>query len=154
MSEPVVPSWRPVNDEPQTVVGVDPGPDPGMVVLLCQSGRLLRVDVLKSEAALDDAMATAALVSLERFVIGRGTVRKTRGGTEATLDMIGRVKADAHRHGVRLVSMPAGAVKPWATNAKLKAWGALVPGDHHRDAARHALFAAVRAGILDRRPRP
>ena len=40
MSEPVVPSWRPVNDEPQTVVGVDPGPDPGMVVLLCQGGRL------------------------------------------------------------------------------------------------------------------
>lgn len=138
-------------DNLRRVVGIDPGPRPGLVLLTIKGRRIEHAGAFKL-AALDDVLSAADLVGLERFIIGQGTVRRTRAGTNETLDMIGRVKTICANAGVPLLSYAAGFVKPWATDDRLAAWGIDVRGDHHRDAARHALFAAVRTGALPRRP--
>ena len=140
------------------IIGIDPGPKPGLVVLTTYAGRITAVTKLDGPApdlsGLDAQLARASLVSMERFVIGRGTARKTKAGTAATIEQVGRLREECSRAGVRLVEHPAGVVKPWATDDRLRAYGCYVTGNHHRDAARHALYAAVRAGYLPRRPAP
>ena len=140
------------------IIGIDPGPKPGLVVLTTYAGRITAVTKLDGPApdlsGLDAQLARASLVSTERFVIGRGTARKTKAGTAATIEQVGRLREECSRAGVRLVEHPAGVVKPWATDDRLRAYGCYVTGNHHRDAVRHALYAAVRAGYLPRRPAP
>lgn len=140
------------------IVGIDPGPAPGLVVLTTYYGRVLGVNKLDGPApdlrGLDEQLAIASLVSMERFVLGRGTARKTKAGTEKTLAQVAEVRAMCEKVGVGLVQYPAGVVKPWATDDRLRAYGCYVTGNHHRDAVRHALYAAVRAGYLPRRPLP
>ena len=140
------------------IIGIDPGPKPGLVVLTTYAGRITAVTKLDGPApdlsGLDAQLARASLVSMERFVIGRGTARKTKAGTAATIEQVGRLREGCSRAGVRLVEHPAGVVKPWATDDRLRAYGCYVTGNHHRDAVRHALYAAVRAGYLPRRPAP
>ena len=133
------------------IIGSDPGPKPGLVVLTTYVGRITTVTKLDLRG-LDEQLADAALVGMERFVIGRGTARKTKAGTEKTIAQIAEVRALCVRMGARLVQFPAGVVKPWATDERLRAYGCYVTGNHHRDAVRHALYAAVRAGYLPRRP--
>ena len=140
------------------IVGIDPGPAPGLVVLTTYDGRITAVTKLDGPAldfrGLDEQLAQSSVVSMERFVIGRGTARKTKAGTEKTLAQIAEVRALCVRMGARLVQFPAGVVKPWATDNRLRAYGCYVTGDHDRDAVRHALYAAVRAGYLPLRPLP
>jgi len=135
------------------VVGVDPGPAErfGCVLLTTYVDRMPDVVVLPYDA-LDGWLSVVELVALERFVIGHGTVRRTRGGTAATLECIAHVHDVTARAGTRLLELPAGIVKPWATDERLALWGLTIKGDHHRDATRHALFAAVRTGLLPRNP--
>ena len=135
------------------IIGIDPGPKPGLVVLITYVGRITTVTKLDLRG-LGEQLADAALVGMERFVIGRGTARKTKAGTEKTLTQVAEVRAMCEKMGVRLVQYPAGVVKPWATDDRLRAYGCYVTGNHHRDAVRHALYAAVRAGYLPRRPAP
>lgn len=130
------------------VLGIDPGPKPGIVELHIRDGKC----VARTLRSLPESYTPYALVALERYVIGSGTVRKTREGTSATLDMIGVVRDVCQREGVPMVTQAAVQVKPWATDARVKAYvGRDVRGDHHRDAARHALFAAVQRGWLPKR---
>ena len=140
------------------IIGIDPGPKPGLVVLTTYDGRITAVTKLDGPAldfrGLDEQLAQSSVVSMERFVLGRGTARKTRAGTEVTLAQVARLRELCERVGVRLVQYPAGVVKPWATDDRLRAFGCYVTGNHHRDAVRHALYAAVRAGYLPRRPAP
>ena len=140
------------------IIGIDPGPTPGLVVLTTYADRITAVTKLDAPApdlrGLGEQLADAALVGMERFVIGRGTARKTKAGTAATIEQVGRLREECSRAGVRLVEHPAGVVKPWATDDRLRAYGCYVTGNHHRDAVRHALYAAVRAGYLPRRPAP
>jgi hypothetical protein len=133
------------------VLGVDPGPTPGIVGLSIAAGAVVEVDRWALDL-LPGAIARAELVALERFILGRGTTRRTKAGSVATLAQIDQVRAWVHAAGVRLVEYPAGTVKPWATDNRLRAFGCYVTGDHDRDAARHALFAAVRSNLLPRRP--
>ena len=140
------------------IIGIDPGPTPGLVVLTTYADRITAVTKLDAPApdlrGLGEQLAMASLVSMERFVLGRGTARKTKAGTEKTLAQVAEVRAMCEKMGVRLVQYPAGVVKPWATDERLRAFGCYVTGNHHRDAVRHALYAAVRAGYLPRRPAP
>ena len=140
------------------IVGIDPGPAPGLVVLHTFANRVLGVNKLDGPAldfrGLDEQLTKAALVSMERFVLGRGTARKTKAGTEVTLAQVAGLRELCEKAGVGLVQYPAGVVKPWATDDRLRAFGCYVTGNHHRDAVRHALYAAVRAGYLPRRPAP
>ena len=135
------------------VVGIDPGPGEayGRCTLRVGADLSLEWDV-PDVANVAGLVSVADLVAVERFVVAPGTARRTRGATGETIGCAEWVYTLADRAGVRLVSLPAGAVKPWATNERLSAWGCTIKGDHHRDAARHALFAAVRVGILPRRP--
>lgn len=136
-----------------TVLGLDPGPRPGIVGLTITDGQLVRVRVAPPEAGPVPGMIAAAdLVAVERFMVGPGTARKTRGATGLTMAQAEAWADAARRYGRKLQYLPAGSVKPWATDHKLKVWGLYAvtagAGGHARDAARHALFYAVRAGAL------
>ena len=133
------------------VMGIDPGPKPGVALLQIAGSVVVHAGRLRPDQ-VPDLIPAVELVSTERFVLGRGTARKTKAGSLETLAYIEQVRAWAHAAGVRLVEYPAGVVKPWATDDRLRAFGCYVTGDHDRDAARHALFAAVRSNLLPRRP--
>ena len=157
MTEP--PSYSYLSFAPSArIIGIDPGPKPGLVVLHVCDEHIVRVTKLDGPAldfrGLDEQLTKAVLVSMERFVLGRGTARKTKAGTEVTLAQVARLRELCEKVGVRLVQYPAGVVKPWATDDRLRAFGCYVTGNHYRDAVRHALYAAVRAGYLPRRPAP
>lgn len=138
-----------------SVIGVDPGPVPGMVLLLFSDGRLLRAEALQcTHRAAPPLMHTLTemsfrpgrtLIAVERFVV-RGRATKDQSITRDQVAGIGQRHPDA-------LLRSASEVKPWATDARLEAAGLLevCKGMRHaRDAARHALFAAVHdGGITD-----
>ena len=150
-------------DELLRVVGIDPGPVPGIVVLDAQAGVLLGAEVLQCTAGLAPLLLeklildVPSLVATERFVVGRRAGRSAAAAAGArTRDLVGELRhvvdTEQRHHGrSRWIDRSAGEVKPWATDARLDAAGlaALTKGMRHaRDGARHALFAAVRDGAL------
>lgn len=143
------------------VVGVDPGPIPGVVVL----GRvadgapsIFQTDPgtvlwLLREVLTAGPAGVRRILAVERFVIGMRTARlSTPKAGAVTRDMIGAVAALGRElPGVELMQRSASEVMPWASDKRLTAAGLLdstkgMP--HARAAARHALFAAVRDGGL------
>lgn len=137
----------------QLVVGVDPGPTPGVVTLLCQAGRVVQVttyttpyDALREAASYPDPW-----VAVERFIVGRGTARKTRGASMDTIAQAQDVAAAVRAAGYPLQFLPAGAVKPIIPDARLRAYGVwqYLTGPHQRDAARHAVYMGLKHGALD-----
>lgn len=141
------------------VIGVDPGPVPGIVRLEIGEGKLLDALALQVSPgsqieamlnALHDNRAHGAdfAIAYERFVVGRRASRSATASAGArTRDMIGVVDAwgKARCRGVH--TRAAADVKPWAVDKRLHAAGLLdlTAGMRHaRDAARHALFCAVR----------
>lgn len=147
----------------QHYIGIDPGPVPGMVHLHVR-GRRLDVDVVQCTnrtaplllwALLDSGRSlqerAPAVVALERFVVGRGSM-KTAAAGEVTRTLIGKLEREAEdQPNVVVVRRSAAQVKPWATDERLEAAGLLEATKgmrHARDAARHALYAAVHDGGL------
>ena len=145
-------------DKPVAVVGIDPGPEPGVVVLWCSVGSVARVDTYTDPwVALQAVRAATASpephncpwVAVERFIVGRGTIRKTRAASMETIAQAEQLRAEARRLTPHVQFLPAAAVKPVVTDAKLAAYGiAGLPSRHHRDAARHALFMALKHGAV------
>jgi len=151
------------------VIGVDPGPTPGIVMLrwdLEDGGRMETPIVVQcnfdfAHHVLDrllGAYAGATIVQCERFVIGRKSMRAGAAG-EATSTLIGELRevweendsTPNGRLGGRWFERSASQIKPWATDGRLAAAGLLLPTTgmrHARDAARHALFAAVHDGKI------
>lgn len=150
------------------VLGIDPGPIPGVVRLqlgvppdtLGAATELLAAQVLQCtpgvltcvlEALSQDDQPT---IALERFVTGPRAGRSStpKAGT-TTRALIGEVEAWARDGHVRIHTRSAAEVKPWATDARLEAAGLLelTTGMRHaRDAGRHALYCAVRDyGLTD-----
>jgi hypothetical protein len=138
------------------VIGIDPGPTPGIVrLLLLRTDRTALLDAQALQVTpgvlpetLDGLAGRMRLATaLERFVVGRRAARSATPAAGArTRDMIGQVTAWAGEHGA-LHLRSAAEVKPWATDARLDAAGLLelTKGMRHaRDAARHALFCAVK----------
>lgn len=128
------------------VIGIDPGPTPGIVRLELGQHRITGVDVVQcSGSALWDVLQalTADWYVVEKFVVrGRASRSSTPGAGEETRGQIGALS----RLFPGIVERSASQVKPWATDARLDA--AVLLEDlkgmrHARDAARHALFAAV-----------
>ena len=70
-----------------------------------------------------------------------------------TRDLVGQLSAlVSEGRGVRQIQRSAAEVKPWGTDLRLTKSGllAITKGmPHARDACRHALFAAVSAGMPD-----
>lgn len=155
------------------VIGIDPGPTPGFVHLTLRLDRRLhQADIVQcSESAaltvlcalLGPGSRTAhgeapAIVAVERFVVGRGSGKSGRAGG-VTRDLVGQLIGEAQSQpNVTVVQENASRVKHWATDRRLQAVKTagtdlleLTKGMRHaRDAARHALFAAVQhAGVTD-----
>lgn len=144
------------------VIGVDPGPLPGVVALrlLDQRARIrldraYQVKPYLLEQYLDDLTSELELpypeqfiVAVERFVVGTRASRSRAAQDGAvTRDMVGAVKAWGRARNVQVHNRSAAEVKPWATDIRLEAAGLLAPTKgmrHARDGARHALFCAVK----------
>jgi hypothetical protein len=157
-------------------IGVDPGPQPGIVALrwsgvLLEWAELVQCTpgvapaVVRELLILDSHPDLRAIVQVERFVVGRGSGKSGRAGA-VTRDLVGEVQREVtlssrstDGHDTALVQENASRVKHWATDARLKA--VQVPHSagrtlleistgmrHARDAARHALFAAVLTGAV------
>jgi hypothetical protein len=150
------------------VMGVDPGPIPGVAVLeygIDDAGvyRLIEANALQVSHGLAATVATALIdqhtrgvrppelrVAVERFVVGG---RSARSGTakagEQTRDLIGELRHVADVSGCWFIARSASEVKPWASDDRLAKAGLMACTHqmrHSRDAARHALFAAVKDG--------
>lgn len=148
------------------VIGVDPGPVPGVVSLTVVAGRLHEVNVAQCSAelltdvlqALLERHEVRTLVQVEAFVVGRTSMRSGAAGA-VTRDLVGQTAqtvTDFRRsrdHVVHYAQRSASQVKPWANDARLLAAGlaSRTTGMRHaRDAARHALWSAVHdAGLPD-----
>ena len=141
------------------VLGLDPGPAPGVVVLELADGKVSGLLVVPAppenvpELIRTRLGGLVDLVALEKFLVSPGTARRTRGGSELAMSQAVTWKQLAKSQGLPVQYLPAGTVKPWATDTKLKALGLYQPtavgGGHHRDACRHALYMAARRGLLD-----
>jgi len=149
------------------VIGIDPGPVPG-IVLLDPTGVVHAVQCSHTVASvlfaalLDQQPATPTVVQIEKFVVGRraGASSSAKAG-EQTRELIGRLREvwetfDSSvngRLGGHWFERTASQVKPWATNERLAAAGLLAKTEgmrHARDGARHAIYCAVHdAGLPD-----
>lgn len=146
-------------------VGIDPGPTPGIVMLTPRGFRTrLDIDVLQCTERVAPTVlwmlldqcrsyqgSAPAVVALERFVVGRRSARSSSAKAGATTrDLVGKLEREAgDQPNVTVVLRNASQVKAWATDVRLEAAGLLdaCRGMRHaRDAARHALFAAVHDG--------
>lgn len=141
------------------VIGVDPGPTPGIVLLRFNGGpfgiahvvqctHLIAPSIFKMLLEIDPV--TPTIVGIEKFVM-RGKYAGTKAGG-VTQDLIGELRTVVlfeGRAGGRFFERTASEVKAWATDDRLQAAGlidATKGMTHARDAARHALFAAVKDG--------
>lgn len=144
------------------VIGIDPGPTPGLVRLRYLDGVLTTVDVVQCSSNMLMTVALTLLpgkavldsetyLQVERFVIGRASMRSGSAGA-ITRDQVGRLLELAAGIGnVYPVQRPATEVKAWATDKRLSNAGLINPTKgmtHARDAARHALFCAVADGKI------
>ena len=137
----------------QLIIGVDPGPTPGVVGVLCRSGQ---IDTVATFATPQEAISYAEglgvrpWVAVERFIVGRGTARKTRAGSMETITQAETVREAVKARGWPLQFLPAGSVKPIVTDARLKSYGLwpYLQDRHQRDAARHAVYMALKHGAL------
>lgn len=143
------------------VLGVDPGPTPGVVVLHLRDGRIYDVELAQVSADLLPKLLRVlieprlsygpVLIGVERFVAGHRSSRSsTAGAGRITRDMVGVVEQLGSELGATVVQRTASQVKGWATDERLARAGIEVPRGmtHARDALRHALVAACHAEHL------
>lgn len=150
-----------MSDNYVRVIGIDPGPTPGLVRLSWRTDdwsgfapSLAQVDVVQCSHLIAGRLVSALaaegvdLVAVEQFVVGHRAGRSsTSTAGYTTRSLVAELVGMAEVEGWRNVQRPAGTVKPWATTSRLKAAGLLDLTEgmrHARDAARHALFAGVR----------
>jgi hypothetical protein len=141
------------------VVGVDPGPVPGVVVL-CVGGEqrispsIFQCDAGSVEWLVRESLSstlpwTRRILAIERFVVGPRAARSsTPKAGQLAREMVGALMALGQSlDGVRAVQRSASEVMPWSMDKRLDAAGLLAATKgmpHARAAARHALYAAVR----------
>lgn len=147
---------------PPYVLGIDPGPVVGLVGLRITPDLEIhpRVHVIQCSANVLDQVLHGInppdlLVAVERFVVGPRAARSNAPSAGRVAVHVVGMLADRSRvdRGYRYIARSAAEVKPWATDTRLAAAGLLEPTKgmrHARDAARHALFAAVKdCGAID-----
>lgn len=123
------------------VIGVDPGPTPGIVALrwsVSDSGAalLLRAEVVQCTHGIAPSIVTwllaedghpdlRAVVQVERFVVRRGSGKTGRAGA-VTRDLVGAVEREVGFHSrsvsgctAAVVQENASRVKAWATDERL-----------------------------------
>lgn len=142
------------------IIGVDPGPTPGVFGLSVAGSRIDYTDVAQVSHDLiapflsmlvEVTPHSDLLIAVEKFVVSRRSGRSSSAGAGAvTRDMVGVIERCGEELGAVVVQRPAVLVKGWAGDERLARAGLEVPSGmrHARDAARHALFAACHAGHL------
>lgn len=152
------------------LIGVDPGETTGICALdiagttapehdgafIRWHGQLQSTPgaVLPVVQGLADGYRGPVVLAVERFVVSTRAGRSASAMAGATTRVLIGELVGLHRSGscvVRVVQRSASDVKPWAVDKRLSAAGLLVKGMRHaNDAARHALFAAVKdCGMAD-----
>lgn len=147
------------------VIGIDPGPTPGVVALVYSGEKLTdayaaqvdhRLAATYLDRLIEEFPNVNIYVGMEQFVIGRRSGRSSSAKAgQITRSLIGLLEAQLlDDNEVQLVKLrSASVVKTWATDQRLAKAGliaATVGMTHARDAARHALFTAVAdAGVPD-----
>jgi hypothetical protein len=141
------------------VVGVDPGPVPGIVVLRTGLDRPVNPSIFQCDPdsapwlvreMLSDNTLTydQRVLAVERFVVGPRAARSsTAAAARLTRDMVGALVAlGTALPAVRVTVRSAAQVMLWATDCRLDRVGLLTATTgmpHARAAARHALYATV-----------
>ena len=137
-------------------VGLDPGVATGFFFLheAPSRSRAVQCDAVFAPALLEMLLARYDVAGVpcgvEKFVRG---ARMLKGAyADVTRDLVTILRDIAAGAGMDVHVRPAAMVKPWAGDARLERAGLLgLTGHgmvHARDGARHALYAAVRAGKL------
>jgi len=145
------------------IVGIDPGRVTGIAGLSVFDGELTGHSLIQCSHdvprwlvghMLDSAQPVDRLVlAVERFVVRARAGRSSDAAAgEITRDLIGALGAIGQAHGATVYLRSASDVKPWCTDKRLEAAGVnkFSTMRHAADAARHALFAAVKdCGLPD-----
>lgn len=150
------------------IVGIDPGPTPGIVGLwleqrtdssmhrFIESAEIMQCSLSAFSTVVSGIRISrhVRIVAAERFVVASRAGRSAHAEAGATTrDVLARLRAWANLDSSTFIERNASEVKAWATDARLDAAGLLaatVGMRHARDAARHALFCAVRdCGVVD-----
>jgi hypothetical protein len=148
------------------IYGIDPGPVTGIVLLRLSRNGLPRQLVTAEAMQVTYGLVNRVLdtlyrdcpedpaIAIERYVVGRRAAQSMAAPDgEITRGLIGVITHRAAAQSLSCHVRSASEVKPWATDTRLAAAGllALTKGmGHARDAARHALFCAVRCyGLPD-----
>jgi len=140
------------------VIGIDPGPVVGIVGLW--TDRPLTPDIIQCTAPTLESVLSGlypgsnTVLAVEQFVVGPLAARGNNPQAGALARSVIRAcEFWAERRGVMCHVRSAAEVKPWATDTRLTMAGLWAPTKgmrHARDAARHALFAAVKdCGLPD-----
>lgn len=156
-----------VHKRAMRVVGIDPGPMVGIVGLylspaIARINGWRHLDVVQCdpgslESILDGLYRSyqfVVVLAVEKFVVGPRAGRScTPNAGKASREVVALCARWARREGTEYTERSAADVKPWATDARLDAAGLLEPTKgmrHARDAARHALYTAVKScGVTD-----
>jgi hypothetical protein len=134
------------------VIGIDPGPVCGVVGLWIEDRKMQRADVVQCSAGclrrvLSGLWLKTGRIAMERYVLSRrGGRLNDAAASKTTRAVIDMVTDWAEVKRTPCVLRSAAEVKPWATDQRQLAAGLLkvtTGMPHARDAARHALFAAV-----------
>lgn len=154
--------------EMMCVVGVDPGPVTGIVLLYldqhtsdprAENATIVRVEAIQATAQTVPSVLTGLwyppmAIGMERFVVGpRASRSSTPEAGKITRAVENSVWNWAADHGLLPTLRSASEVKPWATDRRLTLTGIYdrTAGMRHaRDGGRHALFEArMNHGIAD-----
>lgn len=141
------------------VIGMDPGPIPGLVRLYYSERTLIDVHVVQCSANMAlDVLAgwlSNAVKGAQVFLGVEQYVDRLHGRSgpagKRTRDMVGSALTMGLAHGACGHQRPAVKVKEWATDARLEACGlvsATKGMTHARDAARHALYTACKDALI------
>lgn len=138
------------------VLGCDPGPVPGIVDLRIVDGRIVEASAIQCTHGIAETLIGALLeaddwptvVAVERYVVSARSGRLSNARDSAiTRDLVGAIRS----RWPFTVLRSAATVKPWATEERLAKARLLEPTKgmrHAKDAAKHALYAAVKDGGL------
>lgn len=136
--------------QPRQIIGIDPGKMTGVAVYDVDA----RVFVAQWQGDVETFADWARdylsqsdpgySIAMERFVITQGTVRKSRGQENWSIELIGLTRHLARWHGHSFNLQDAGVAKKMCANDRLREAGWYVRGrDHANDATRHAILRMV-----------
>jgi hypothetical protein len=146
-------------------VGVDPGPATGICFLDYDKGRLAGRTLLQCDAAsavivlrgmltafYADGRVLRRTASVEQFRTGTSAGSAGKGA-QVTRQLVMEIAEMLQLFHYTVRIRPAADVKPWASDKRLTAAGAVtgaMHGDmnHAYDAARHAIFEARSSGVI------